>query len=396
MPRPKKQHLKKRPDGRYTCRYKDQWFYGNTEDEALQAREDYKKAEEDGDVLKPSVTVASYASAWLPVARPAVSDGTYQALAIHLDHLIKHLGDLPMTEVRPLQIKEVFTADYLGLSQSYILGAKQLYTALFDSAVENGICRTNPVRSKDAQPHKGTVGGHRAITDQERWCIDHYCTDHRAHAAVMAMLYAGLRPQEMKALNIDTAVDFAAGTITLTDFAHMDGSNHYEITGHGKTDKAARTIPLFTPLRRALQGKSGMLISSASGAPVTVQAWRSAWESYVFAMETAINGCEKRWYGKTKAHKSILASGGQLPPWKEFTVVPYDLRHSFCTMCRDHGVELNTCIRWMGHADSKMILKIYDEVSDSRSAREAEKLESVLFGSQNGSQTEEKAFRKAL
>lgn len=395
MPRVKKQHLKRRPDGRYACRYKGEWFYGYTEDEALQARDDYKQAEREGNVLKPSVTVAAYAAAWLPVARPAVSDSTYHGLAIHLDHLIKHLGDIPMAEVLPLQIKEVYSSEYLGRSQSYIQGAKQIYTALFDSAVENKICRTNPVRFKDAQPHSGTVGGHRAITDQERWWITHYCTDHRAHAAVMAMLYAGLRPQEMKALDIDTAVDFEAGTITLTDFAHMDGSNHYEINGQGKTDNAARTIPLFTPLRQALKGKSGLLITTVSGKQVTVQAWRSAWESYVFAMETAINGCEKRWYGRTKEHKAILDAGGKLPPWKDFTVVPYDLRHSFCTMCRDNGVELKTCVRWMGHADAKMVLKIYDEASDARSAREAAKLENRLFGSQNGSQRKRKSRKRA-
>lgn len=395
MPRAKKQHLKRRPDGRYACRYKGEWFYGYTEDEALQARDDYKQAEREGNVLKPSVTVAAYAAAWLPVARPAVSDSTYHGLAIHLDHLIKHLGDIPMAEVLPLQIKEVYSSEYLGRSQSYIQGAKQIYTALFDSAVENKICRTNPVRFKDAQPHSGTVGGHRAITDQERWWITHYCTDHRAHAAVMAMLYAGLRPQEMKALDIDTAVDFEAGTITLTDFAHMDGSNHYEINGQGKTDNAARTIPLFTPLRQALKGKSGLLITTVSGKQVTVQAWRSAWESYVFAMETAINGCEKRWYGRTKEHKAILDAGGKLPPWKDFTVVPYDLRHSFCTMCRDNGVELKTCVRWMGHADAKMVLKIYDEASDARSAREAAKLENRLFGSQNGSQRKRKSRKRA-
>ncbi len=390
MPRPKKQHLKKRPDGRYACRYKDQWFYAASEDDALAQREAYKQAEKEGTLLKPSVTVEKYASAWLPIARPSVSDGTYHSLAIHLDHLVKHLGDLAMSDVLPLQIKEVYTSEYLGLSQSYIQAAKQIYVALFDSAVENRICRMNPARSKDAQPHQGTSGSHRAITDQERWWINHYCTDHRAHAAVMSMLYAGLRPQEVKALDVDKAVDFDAGTITLTEFCHMDGSNHYQITDKGKTDNAARVIPLFSPLRNALKDKHGYLISSASGDRVSVQAWRSAWESYVFNMEKAINGCEKRWYGKTKEHKAILDSGGKLPPWQEFTVVPYDLRHSFCTMCRDNGVELNTCRKWMGHADAKMILKIYDSVSEIRDQREAKKLETKLNGSQNGSQ---KKFR---
>ena len=102
-------------------------------------------------------------------------------------------------------------------------------------------------------------------------------------------------------------------------------------------------------------------------------------------METAINGIEKRWYGRTKEQKR-LAEEGKLSPWIEFTVVPYDLRHSFCTWGRNHGVELHTMIEWMGHADATMIMKIYDEVSDDRSKIEAEKLLKSAFSSQNGSQ----------
>lgn len=379
MPRAKKQHLKMRSDGRYACRYKDQWFYGDTEEEALSARETYKQAEKNGDILRPSVTLAEYAAAWLPVSHPAVSEGTYRGLATHLEKLCHHLGTVPVADIRPFQIKQVFTAEYLGLSQSYINSAKQLFSALFDSAVENRLCKVNPVRSKDAQPHKGTVGGHRAITDQERWYIDHYCTDHRAYAAVMAMLYAGLRPQEMKALDIDTAVDFDLGLVSVSATAHMDGMYAYHVSGEMKTENSRRTVPLFLPLRNALQGKHGSIITNADGTPVNVQGWKCVWKSYLFHMEKAINGCEKRWYGKTKAHKAILARGESLPPWIDFSITPYDLRHSFCTMCRDKGVELNTCIKWMGHADAKMILKIYDSVSDARSRREAMKIESSFI-----------------
>lgn len=79
-----------------------------------------------------------------------------------------------------------------------------------------------------------------------------------------------------------------------------------------------------------------------------------------------------------KEHKAILAPGAELPPWQDFSAMPYDLRHSFCTMCRDQGVEINTCIKWMGHSDAKMILKIYDSVSDARFQREADKLNAMF------------------
>ena len=73
------------------------------------------------------------------------------------------------------------------------------------------------------------------------------------------------------------------------------------------------------------------------------------------------------------------------------------MRHSFCCMCRDADppVELHTCIEWMGHADAKMIMRIYDEVSRNRSKTEAERLEKNLFGGQIGGQDEKGDAAKA-
>lgn len=45
MLRVKNQRLKQPVDGRYCCKYHGIQFMGNTEDEALQAREEYKRAE---------------------------------------------------------------------------------------------------------------------------------------------------------------------------------------------------------------------------------------------------------------------------------------------------------------------------------------------------------------
>lgn len=375
MPRQKKQHLKRRKDGRFACRYKDQWFYGFTEDEALQAREEYKKLEAIGEKPKALTTVYDYASRWLPIAKPNVTEKTYHENATLINKLLDVVGQVPINEVVPSQIKNVFSLKFKGLSASYIKTARQLYIALFDAAMADGYCKTNPVKDKSAQPHRGTSSGHRAITAQEREWINTLCTDHRAWPAVMVMLYAGLRPQEMKALNIDESVDFKAGVINLVSFAHLKDWNHYEITARGKTDRAVRTIPLTSTLRAALEGKHGPIIANEDGSPLTISGWHRLWQSYVNCMERELNGMQKRWYGKTRAHKALLAEKKPLPQWISFTVKPYDLRHSFCTMCRDRGVEINTCIRWMGHANASMVLKVYDEVSDQRSAEEARKLE---------------------
>ena len=388
MPRAKKQHLKKRPDGRYVAYYHGKAFYGKTEEEALAVRDAFKRSEKTGEAYSRSVTVYEYGSKWLKIAHPAVSDSTYKGLAIHFQHLVNQLGNALIRDVKPLDIKSVYSLEYKTASASYIKSAKQLYISLFDSAVADGICLSNPARQKPAQPHKGTQGGHRAITDQERMWIDTYCHDHRAYPAVITMLYAGIRPQEAKALDIGKALDKKAGVLHITETAHLDGSNRYKITKKGKTKNAVRDVPLLPPVEQALSGKKGLLITSASGKPVTIQAWKTVYSSYRASMETAINGVSRRWYGRTKEHKKLLAEGKKLPEWQDFTVVPYDLRHSFCTMCRDNGVELHTCIEWMGHADATMILKIYDEVSDGRSKTEAERLKKNLFHGQSDGQEE--------
>ena len=383
MPRAKKPHLKKRKDGYYVCRYKDQWFYGITEDDALSQREEYKRLEVEEIISIP--TVREYSEKWIVRAYPSVAKTTMTGLRIHMKKLTDSIGNVMISEVKPSQIKAVYSEKYIGMSNSYIKAGKQLFCALFDAAVADGYLRANPARDKTAQPHKGSVGGYRAITPQEREWILTYCHDHRAYPAVITMLYAGIRPQEAKALTIEKAYDKKECVLHIKETAHRNGNNQYVITEKGKTKNAIRDVPVFPPVEEALKGRSGPLIASAGGEQITSTTWRNAMESYRTCMETAINGCPKRWYGKTKEHKKILAEGGELPPWIEFNVVPYDLRHSFCTWGRDNGVELHTMIDWMGHADATMIMRIYDEVTDDRSKIEAEKLKKTAFRSANGS-----------
>ena len=113
---------------------------------------------------------------------------------------------------------------------------------------------------------------------------------------------------------------------------------------------------------------------------MTRETWFNAWTSYKNTIERELNGCQRRWYGKTKEHKALLAAGKPLPPWISFDVTPYDLRHSFATMCRDlkPPIELHTVIAWMGHTDATMILSIYDSVTDDRSESEAQRLREYL------------------
>lgn len=379
MPRGRRPHLKKRKDGRYRLRYKGKEFYSTDEDEVYDLMDEYVSSQ--GVAQITPITVNEYALPWLKRTFPAVKDSTYEGLAIHLQHLTDTIGSKLLKEITPSDVKQIYADHYTGLSNTYILAAKQLYCSLFDSALADGLIQSNPARDKTARPHRGKKVEERVLTSQQREWITTLCVDHRAYPAVMTMLYAGIRPQEMKAFDIDRDVDFENNIITINESAHLDGQK-YAITDELKTEWSKRRIPLFPPLKEALKGKHGALITTAHGEQITIQTWKVAWNSYKFCMETAINGIQKRWYGKRKDQL-----GKELAPWVDFNIVPYTLRHGFCQMCRDYGVDINTCRRWMGHSDTKMILKVYDTVSDDRFAQERKKVDDI-FGGQNGGQNE--------
>ena len=351
---------------------------GATEEEAFAKREEYKQQERTQAAIRANPTVKEYVDSWLPLTKAGIRENTHELHTIHAKHLCKVIGDLFVADVRPLDIKKVYSEEYGDKSHDYISHAKSVFVAIFESAVEDGLLRTNPAKTKTAKPHSGIHGSHRAITAEERALIES-TTDHRMYAPAMIMLYAGLRPQEVKSLKIDRDVDFKAGVIHVREFVHMDGHNHYVTDDQGKTEKAIRDVPLFLPVREALQGVKGYLLSNGENV-ATRAAWSRGWRAYKNLIENKINGMKHALYGR-------LIKNHELPPWRTFDVTPYDLRHSFATWCRDNGVELHTCIEWMGHTDAQMILRIYDEVTDSRTKKEAERLEKMLLSMRNGMQT---------
>lgn len=193
--------------------------------------------------------------------------------------------------------------------------------------------------------------------------------------AVMVMLYAGLRRGEVMALDVDRDVDFVAKTLTVREAVRF-GLDGKPIICRPKTEAGFRTIPLLDILSRELQGHHGLICTSADGELMTESAWKRGWNSYLNALGETLNGCPRRW----------PASG----PWHPVSIRAHDLRHSYCTMLYDAGVDLKTAMLWMGHDDQTMTMQIYTHLTQTRrleaeaALRNAEK---QLFGSQFGSQS---------
>lgn len=400
----RKPSKKRRKDGTFRVYAAGKYFTSSLSwADANRKAQAYKREIENGlNANARDMTVKQYAIRWLPLHKKGVKDKTYNQYARALNRLIQEIGDLPMHQVtldvalgafqRIYPPKET-VGDKSGYSGSVMRTAKMLYRELWDSAVENGYSLRNPFRSEKFKPAMGVDGSHREITDAERKLINE--VQHPFRLAVMIMLYAGLRRGEALALNIDT--DIKDGFILVRQAVSY--TSNQPILGTPKTDNGFRSIPIFPPLMRALEGKSGLVAPSTLGnAVMSEQSFTNAWSSYVLCVECHMNGDpSKRWHGLRKsdrlkdpekyaAIKKLIADGKRdeadalrLSDWKTFSVRPHDLRHSFCTMCRDAGVDIKQTIEWMGHADEKMILKIYDHVTTRRSQKSIRKVQDFLI-----------------
>ena len=348
MARTKRQRLTQRKDGRFKAVYKGIQFMGASEEEALKKRRDYIEAEARNELLsRNGITVFQYASEWLPVHKAAVKRNTYNSYANYLNRLVSQIGNMPMKNVRPSDIKAVYN-EFLGRSDSAIRKARMLYVDLWDCAIEDGIVRSNPCRSKAAKPHKGTSGSHRALTQDEDDILLKCSAEFRTGALLMR--YAGLRRGEVMALDIDRDVDFEEGIIIITRAVHFEGNEG--VTGEPKTSAGFRSIPLLDVLRIELSGRHGSVCPLKKTDHVTSSAWRHIWGK--FLRETGLS------------------------------IRPHDLRHSYATMLRDAGVDPKLAIRWMGHSDEKMILRIYDHPGEARERQAISSLNSAVKGAAGG------------
>lgn len=369
MPRPT---LKKRADGRYRCKYKGHYFYGSSPSEAFAARDLFIRQGEGSAV--PILTVEEYAGKWLPAHKAGVKKRTYDDYERTIRILVNAIGFKPIQDVTTTDIKSIYSTYFLGKSESAIHKAKMLYTAMWDTAMDDQIVTRNPCRSEQARPHHGTAGSHRALTaDEDRLIAS---VQHPFRPAVMMMRYAGLRRGEVLALDIDRDVDFKQKII------HVRGAVRYDsnqaIISTTKTENGVRDVPLFDVLAEELKDHHGLVAPSAAGGIMSHTAFMRAWNSYKAAVETEMNGDSKRWFGRRK--KSRMSDADRIRNWKPFTVRVHDFRHSYCTMLRDCGVDIKLAILWMGHADEKMILKIYDHVTDKRTKAAIQSVENSLKG----------------
>ena len=371
MPRQKRPHLKRQNDGYFYARFNGKQFKGRTEAEAFGKARAYERELQGEAIRQTRQTVGEYAEYWFPIHKASVKPSTYNVYISILTAAIAPIANIPLNDLTADNVAEALAA-LNGKSASYIHKARILITEILDSATDTGYIARNPARAQSVKPPKGKKGTHRAITTQERSLIE--STPHKMRLAALIMLYCGLRRGELLALR---AEDIQADTLPVRRAVYFVGNQ--PLISEPKTTAGIRTVPAPDFILANLPKMNrGCYVLTGTTKPMTESIFSSCWIAYMNELSRAVNGMQRRWWGRTREHKAMIANGATIPKYKEISIRPHDLRHSYCTWLRDSGVDMHQAIIWMGHADEKLILRIYDHPGHERETAAKNQLFSSL------------------
>lgn len=323
---------------------------GKTEAEAIEKMARRKMELEEGrNRITRNALYKDWFSEWLTTYKiPSVSPSWARTIKdIGNSVIIPQIGSQRLTSLKPLHVQRVLNSKS-DMSQSYI---RLIYIIMSESmriAVKNGLMLDNPCDAV-SQPKGRKPEKRRAITAKERQYILLTCDRHRAGLFYLIMLYCGLRPGEVAALRWRN-IDMKGRILTVDSALKPDGT-----TGPPKSDAGFRKVPIPEALaERMEQEKHGspfdLVCTNAHGGQLTKTAMKQQWKSFKRQLNIEM-GC--------RTYKGAL-----VPPYPVADdLVPYCLRHTYCTDLQAAGVPINVAKELMGHSDISITSKIYTHSS---------------------------------
>ncbi len=266
----------------------------------------------------------------------------YKDLHYLLGVIVAGIGDKPLCNVRPMDL-QAYLNTLTHFSDSYIKKQYDLICQLFTHAYRNGGTPTDYTLNL-IKPNGKPTGNGRSITDHERTILLQVLDGHRGELFCKIMLYCGLRPSEVQALQW-CDIDLRNNVIHVSKSLKADGT-----VGSPKTKSAYRSVPIpdhLVPLIRSKESQDPFEDVFSHGLN-----WRRRmWDSIKREMNIAM-GC--------RTYRNKL-----LPPYPladDFTL--YNLRHTYCTDLEKAGVPINIASRLMGHSSISITSKVYTHASE--------------------------------
>lgn len=366
-----------RTDGRYMVKVyvgvKDEkkqykYVYGRTQKEADIKAEELKVQLRKGmDISASNDSFKTWANYWLTSKKHEVSEDRYRTLESRSKIWINHLNNSQITQIKPFELQTILFSisaqnPYTGqsMAKKTIRGYIQVINAIFDFAIDNRVIDYNPANKLKA-PQGATSTKRRALSEIERQWVMEF--EHRAKPSAMLMMLSGLRRGEATALKWSD-IDFTNNRIYVTRSFNFK-TQKFKEPKNGKSRVVSvpqvlidylKTLPRISPL---------YVLTNAKGKMMTDDSWKRLYKSYM----TDLN-LEYGFNGNAPSKYTPYGVPMMITPF-----TPHELRHTFCTIMYEAGVDALTAKEQMGHSDIQTTLSIYTHLSAQHKETQVDKLD---------------------
>lgn len=363
----------KRKDGLLEERFNDpvtgkrKSVYGKTKAEVKRKLAEYQSRQEKG------ITVNDGLDLWLAVKAKEVSYKTYEGYQAPVNRIREQFGAEYANTITPVQIQAFINAYVAkGYAKSTVHRPLDVLRMLYDFLIttEGSGVKTNPTIG--VRLPKNLKQENRDLAPREAIEIIKANVSHPFGLYPFFQMYSGLRDQELLALT-DADIDRENKTINI-DKA-LSWQSNQPVIKETKTENGVRTVILLSPLADVLPDFKGYLFSQNGDgeSPLSKTAFRKRWCGYCQDVGLATYEIVK--------HKSTGKNGRtyEKKVWHN-TIVPYQLRHEFATLCFDAGLDPKDAADLMGHSSEEITRKWYTHIQEQRRKQSRNKLESFVSG----------------
>lgn len=335
------------------------YVYAKTEREArrklvaLQA-----ELEANGARLDGTTTVKKWSQDWMEVYVKS-RDITAKSAAMYRQKLDKYIlpeiGAMRLCDVRDVHLKRLLNK--ANSSYSTAQKVRIVLQAMFKQARKSRLIPYDP--SEDLELPKAPKGTRHSISETLRAAILAVAEYHRAGLFVLLMLFCGLRPGEIAALQWKD-IDKKEHTIDVTKALE---SGDYTTEKDPKTSAGRRTIcmpeQIWDRVEAERKGPFDYVLLQPKGKKRhTESSLFCLWRSFKRELDIYLGADVYR----NQIIKHCWEVHWELVSQNEWeALVPYSLRHTFCTDLQRAGVPLNVARYIMGHSDISVTAKIYTD-----------------------------------
>lgn len=380
-------------DGRYRVRiyiglkdgkkqYKN--VYGRTQKEADRKAEELKVSMRKGmDISASSDSFKTWAEHWLMSKKyEDVTTDRYNSLSTRAGVWIDALQRAQINQIRPFELQSILFSIAAKnpntgkpMAKKTIKEYIQVINSIFNFAHENRVLEYNPATNLKIPQTAAEPVQRRALTEEERKRVMEF--EHRAKPSAMLMMLSGLRRGEATALQWND-IDFVNNKISVTKSYNFK-TKDFKAPKNGKA-RVVSVPQILIDYLKTLPKKSLFVLTNASGKMMTDDSWRRMYDSYIFDLNLEYGFEEKP---NKYSPKKI--------PMKITPFTPHELRHTFCTIMFEAGIDALTAKEQMGHSDIQTTLSIYTHLSKQHKENDIKKLDRFLMGgsevAQQNSQT---------